>query len=152
MRFSCSSGWALQIFWKELRTPRPATETRDGLTKTCPKIGPWPEILDSQNLPPKIPENTQDILPNTKNDRFGHFYGNFGYFLGVQISAQGVFLDIVSGNSRSGNLCAVAVRCVLKERWAWKNIPRNGSWNLNFWRIFFCWVFWPEGSVLLIGV
>ena len=50
-----------------LRTPRPATEPQNGPTRNFRekyrKNTSRPEILDSQNLPPKYPENTEKIPP-----------------------------------------------------------------------------------------
>ena len=96
-----------------LRTPRPATEPRNGQTrnfhekyrKNTPRR---PEILDSQNLSPKYPENTKKYPQNTKNTHFWYFFGIFSVFSwGSRISARGYFFGIFRGNSGSGHLGAL---------------------------------------------
>ena len=77
-----------------LRTPRPATETRD-----CPtwnfhekyrKHTPRPEILDSQNLPSNTPKTPKKYLQNAKNGPFGYFLAFLGVFSwGSRISVRG---------------------------------------------------------------
>ena len=97
----------------ELRTPRPATEPRDGPTRNFHekyrKNTPGPEILDSQNLPPKYPENTEKNTPKIPKMRnFGIFSVFWGYFLGVpEFRAEGYFFGIFRGNSGSGHVGAL---------------------------------------------
>ena len=98
---------------KDLRTPRPATEPRDGPTRNFHekyrKNTPRAEILDYRKIPPKHPENTEKIPPKYReNDRFGYFLVIFGVFSrGSRISARRVFLGIFGGNSGSGHLGAL---------------------------------------------
>ena len=78
-------------------------------TKNTEKIPPSPEILDSQNLPPKYPENTQKILPKYQKCPFWvFFFGILGVFLGVpEFRPGGYFFGIFRGNSGSGHLGAL---------------------------------------------
>ena len=97
-----------------LRTPRPGTEPRDGPTQNfhekCRKSTLGPQILDSQKLPPKYPENTKKYPQNTKNARFGYFFRYFGVFSwDSRISAPGgifsAFFVEIPGRAISG-LCS----------------------------------------------
>ena len=105
-----------------LRTPRPATEPRNGPTwnfhkKKYRKNTPRPEILDSQNLPPTYPENAEKKKnPKYQNAHFGYFFGIFSVFSwGSRISARGVFIRYFSWKFRVGpSLGSVAGRGVLK--------------------------------------
>ena len=90
-----------------LRTPRPATEPRNGPTRNFHekyrKNSPRPEILDSQNLPPKYPENTKKYPENTENAYFWYFFGIFGVFSwGSRLSARGIFFRYFSWKFRVG--------------------------------------------------
>ena len=77
------------------------------------KNTPRPEILDSQNLPPKYPENTEKIPQNTKNARFWYFFGIFSVFGGIFLGFQNfcprgifsVFFVEIPGRAISG-LCS----------------------------------------------
>ena len=65
-------------------------------TKNTEKNTPRPEILDSQNLPPKCPKNTRKYqkkyTQNTKSTHFGYSFGLLGVFSwGSRISVPGVF-------------------------------------------------------------
>ena len=81
-----------------LKTPRPATEPRNGPTRNFHekyrKNTPRPEILDSQNLPPKYPENTEKIPRKYRKCVFLVFFRYFGgIFLGFQnFGPGGIFL------------------------------------------------------------
>ena len=69
--------------------------------RQIPKKYP-PEILDSQNLPWKPPENTEKIPQNTKDARFG-------YFLGVFLGVLSVFLVEIPGRAISGSVAGRGV-------------------------------------------
>ena len=80
--------------WPDLEFPR-----------KIPKKYPRAEILDSQNLPPKYPENTDK---NTQNAHFGYFFGIFGVNSGSpEFRPGGYFFGIFRGNSGSGHLGAL---------------------------------------------
>ena len=89
-----------------LRTPRPATEPRNGPTRNFHekyrKNTPRPEILDSQNF-------AQNTLKIPKNAHFGIFSVFLGYFLGVPEFRPGgyfsVFFVEIPGRAISG-LCS----------------------------------------------
>ena len=97
-----------------LRTPRPATEPRNGPTRNfhekCRKNSPQAEILDPKKIPRKYRKNTQ-------NGHFWYFGGIFsvfsGYFEGKfresRISGRGgifsVFFVEIPGRAISG-LCS----------------------------------------------
>ena len=94
--------------WITLRAPRPATEPRDGPTRNFHekhrKKDAQLEILDSKNLPPKYPENTEKIPPKYPNFHFGCFFSIFKVFLGVpEFRAGGYFFGIFHGNFGSGH-------------------------------------------------
>ena len=63
-----------------------------------------PEILDSQNLSPKYPENTEKIPPKIpKNAHLGYFFGILGVFSwGSRLSGRGVFFRYFSWKFRLG--------------------------------------------------
>ena len=90
-----------------MRTPRPATEPRDGPTQNFDekyrKNTPQPEILDSQKfgLSPKYPENTETT---PKNGRCWYLLGGIlGVFSwGSRVSALGVYLGTFSCKFRIG--------------------------------------------------
>ena len=64
-----------------------------GFPRKIPKKIPPPEILDSQNLPPKYPKNTLKNAPKIpKLTTLGIFSVFWGYFLGVpEFRTGGVF-------------------------------------------------------------
>ena len=103
-----------------LRTPRPATEPRNGPTRNFHekyrKNTPRPEILDSQNLPPKYPENTEKIPRKYRKCVFLVFFRYFwGIFLGFQNFGPGVLFLYFSWKFRVGPFRgSVAGRGVLK--------------------------------------
>ena len=64
--------------------------------RKIPKKYLRPAILDSQNLPPKYPENT----PKNTKHAFSTFSVFWGYFLGVpEYRPEGYFFSIFCGNS-----------------------------------------------------
>ena len=84
---------------KDLRTPRAATEPRNGPTwnfyEKYRKNTPRPEILDSQNLAPKYPENTEKIPPKYQKMCILVFFRYFGgIFLGFQNLGPGVIFSV----------------------------------------------------------
>ena len=90
-----------------LRTPRLATEPWDGPTQNFHekyrKNTPQPEILDSQNITPKYPENTEKIPPKYQKCVFLVFFQYFGVFCwGSRISAWGVIFRYFSWKFRVG--------------------------------------------------
>ena len=90
-----------------LRTPRPATEPRDGPTRNFneqrSKNTPRPEVLDSQNLPQITPKIPKKYPQNTKNAHFGYFFGIVGVFSwSSRISAREVFFRCFSWKFRVG--------------------------------------------------
>ena len=97
-----------------LRTPRPATETRDGPTQSVheksEKMTPSPKFW-TPRIAPKIPRKYQKRPINTQkyqNARWGYFFGIFGVFSwGSRISARGYFFAIFGRNSKSGHLEAL---------------------------------------------
>ena len=83
------------------------------------KSPPRPEILDSQNLPPKCPENTEKNTPQIpKMPIWGTFSVFSGCFLVVpEFRAAGVFFRYFSWKFRVGpSRGSVAGRGVLKTR------------------------------------
>ena len=115
---------SIPLFWLVLRTPRPATEPRNGPTRNFHekyrKNTPRPEILASQNLPPKYPENTEKNTPKIPKMRiFGVFFFRlfWGYLLAVPESRPGgyLFFGVFSWKFRVGpSWSSVAGRGVLK--------------------------------------
>ena len=90
-----------------LRTPRPATEPRNGPTRNFHekyrKNTPRPEILDSRIYPQNTPKIPKKYPQNTKNAHFWYFFGIFGVFSwGSRISAPGVFFQYFWGKLRVG--------------------------------------------------
>ena len=107
---------------KTLRTPRPATEPRNGPTRNFHeryrKNTPRPEILEPQENTPKIPRKYRKNTPKIpKMHIFGIFSVFLGYFLGVpELRPGGYFFGIFRGNSGVGPFRgSVAGRGVLKE-------------------------------------
>ena len=105
-------------------------------TKNTEKIPPRPEILDSQNSPPKYPEKYRKNTPKIpKNAHFWYFFGIFGVFSwGSRISAQGVFFRYFSWKFRVGpSRGSVAGRGVLKYsiRW-WINYSCHMDTDTDF--------------------
>ena len=84
--------------------------------RKIPKKYPRPEILDSQNLAPKYPENTKKYPRNTKKCAFWLFFGIFGVFLGAPEFRPGglfsVFFVEIPGRAISG-LCSRSGRSQL---------------------------------------
>ena len=92
-----------------LRTPRPATEPRDGLTRKFHekyrKNTPRAEILESQENTPKIPKMG---IFGTLGVFFRYFRGILGANSGTpEFRAWGYFFGIFRGNSGSGHLGAL---------------------------------------------
>ena len=117
----------LNFLLQNLRTPRPATEPRNCPTRNFHekyrKNTPRPEILDSQNLPPKCPENTEKIPPKYQKCTFLVFSRYFwGIFLGFQnFGPRGIFLVFfveIPGRAISG-------LCSRSGRSQYKTILRN---------------------------
>ena len=80
---------------RALRRPRPATEPRKNTSR--------PENLDSQNLPPKYPENTEKIPRKYPKSVFLVFFQYLGgIFLGFQNFGLGVFFRYSSWKFRVG--------------------------------------------------
>ena len=90
----------------------------DGISaKNAKKNTPRPEILDSQNLPPKYLENTEKIPPKYQKCVFwGYFSVFWGYFPGVPEFQPGaifsVFFVEIPGRAISG-LCSRSGRSLL---------------------------------------
>ena len=95
----------------DLRTPRLATEPRDGPTRSfhekCKQNTPRPEILDSQNLPPKYSKKiSQTIPPKIPKCTFWGIF--WRYFIGVpEFRHGGYFFGSFRGNSGSGRFGAL---------------------------------------------
>ena len=124
-----------------LRTPRPATEPRDGPTRNFHekyrKNTPRAEILEPQ-------ENTPKYRKNTKNAHFWYFGGIFSVFSKFResrISGRGVFFRYFSWKFRVGpfrgsvagrgvlNLCAFSApwhfvgRLIFVHLQCWEALP-----------------------------
>ena len=104
-----------------LRTPRPATEPRDGPTRNFhekyQKNTPRAEILEPQENTPKIPTKYQKCAFLVF---WGYFFGIFGVFWGKfwesRISCRGVFFRYFSWKFGVGPFRgSVAGRGVLKN-------------------------------------
>ena len=75
-----------------LRTPRPATETRDGPTRTFHPKPPPPPNRNS-GTPRKYPESTPKKYPHNTQKKYARFGGIFGVFSWVPgLWPGGVFL------------------------------------------------------------
>ena len=124
-----------------LRAPPPATEPRDGPTRNFQekyrKNTPWPEILDSRNLPRKYPENTEKIPQKYQKSSFWYFFGIFGVFSwGSKISAWDLFFRYfwwkfrvgpsrgsVAGRGILNN--SVHTRCIVKTPGFTRGVCKN---------------------------
>ena len=113
-----------------LRTPRPATEPRDGPTRNFHEIPKKYPRGRNSGTPRKYPENTEKI---PQNRHFWYFWGIFRYFRGIlggrfwesRISGRGVFLRYFSWKFRVGpSRGSVAGRGVLKSG---KDFYRKGN-------------------------
>ena len=104
-----------------LRTPRPATEPRNGPTRNFHakyrKNTPRAEILEPQENPPKYPQNTPNGYFWYSEGIFLVFSGYFGgKFWGSGISGLGVFFRYFSWKLRVGpSRGSVAGRGILKS-------------------------------------
>ena len=104
--------FAVELLCLQLRTPRPATEPRDGPTRNFHEYRKNTPPARNSGLPeftPKIPRKYQKNTPKIpKMPILGIFSVFSGYFLGVpDFRPRGYFFGIFRGNSGSGHLGAL---------------------------------------------